>query len=375
MKSVLIIGNVNSTFVVGLINNLKAYDPALRVDCLSILPIERDDVLADNIYVNSICEWWKNKFGKKVRYGWFLGVLRWVLFRKKRVRYDNIQIHFVDILHQFAVPLYKLCTRKLSAVIWGSDLMRCSNPAMLAQILNKCDSINCHTPKMKASLQNLLSEKRKPSIQFSHCHFGLLPFEKIKSLRANIADKQTYRTKLGLPVDKTIALIGYNADPGHQHIKVIEQLAKIQDQLTDVHFVLPITYGNYPSYIEQLKQTLASTKLSYQTLESYLSDDDVAMLRLSVDINIIVPITDAASGTVIESLFAGSQVITGRWLDYSKLVNAGVTYTTIDKLTDINKTLLSLISSPKDTSKNAERVASFGDWQVLIKGWYELVVD
>jgi uncharacterized protein (UPF0216 family) len=100
---------------------------------------------------------------------------------------------------------------------------------MLAQILNKCDSINCHTPKMKASLQNLLSEKRKPSIQFSHCHFGLLPFEKIKSLRANIADKQTYRTKLGLPVDKTIALIGYNADPGHQHIKVIEQLVKIYD--------------------------------------------------------------------------------------------------------------------------------------------------
>ncbi|NVJ64142.1 MAG: hypothetical protein HWD84_07945 [Flavobacteriaceae bacterium] len=375
MKSVLIIGNINSTFVIGLINNLKSYDPSLRVDCLCTLPIERHKAKPDNIYTNPICEWWKAKFGKKVRYGWLLGVLSWFFFRKNRTYYDNIQIHYVDILHHLAAPIYRLCTEKLTAVIWGSDLFRCSTPSMLSAILNRCDGINCHTPKMKEKLQSLLSEKRRKVTSFSNCLFGLLPLQHIAKLKKQQISKQTCCSSLGFPANKKIVLLGYSANPIHQHIAVINQLTQIQDQLQDVFFILPFTYGKYPSHLIQTKSLLAASSLNYQILETYLSDEDIAKLRLCIDVSIIVPISDAASGTVLESLYSGSHLITGKWLDYSKLERAGVEFTKIENIDQINTTLLEMLATPRPEQNNEKIIASFSDWTVLIQDWHSLIVD
>lgn len=228
---------------------------------------------------------------------------------------------------------------------------------------------------MKEKLQSLLSEQRREVTSFSNCLFGLLPLQHIAKLKKQQISKQTCCSSLGFPANKKIVLLGYSANPIHQHIAVINQLTQIQDQLQDVFFILPFTYGKYPKHLIQTKSLLAASSLNYQILETYLSDEDIAKLRLCIDVSIIVPISDAASGTVLESLYSGSHLITGKWLDYSKLERAGVEFTKIENIDQINTTLLEMLATSRPKQNNEKIIASFSDWAVLIQDWHNLIVD
>lgn len=373
MKSVLIIGNVNSTFVIGLINNLKSYDPSLRVDCLSTVPIEQHKATPDNIYTNPMCEWWKAKFGKKVRYGWLLGVLHWFFFRKNRIHYDNIQIHYVDILHHLAVPVYRLSTKKLTAVIWGSDLMRCGRKDILSTILNQCNSINCQTVKMQAGLRELLNKRSQKKVKFTHNLFGLEPIDEIRKLKIQNIPQDKLCDQLDLPENKKIILVGYSATPAHQHLAIVAELRKHQELLQDCCFVFPFTYGKFPDYVNLVKQELNNSKLYYKIFDNFLNNADIAKLRLSTHVCIIMPTTDSASGTVMEHLYAGSTLITGDWIDYSMLKELGAHFHSIKSIPD---DLASCLLNVKNTKGKTDfrQIASICDWQHTVKGWHDMIV-
>ena len=46
--------------------------------------------------------------------------------------------------------------------------------------------------------------------------------------------------------------------------------------------------------------------------------------------------SDAFSGTMIEYLYAGAQVITGTWLPFGKLRRAGIDFTEVEDVLDLN---------------------------------------
>ena len=60
-----------------------------------------------------------------------------------------------------------------------------------------------------------------------------------------------------------------------------------------------------------------------------MSDEDLARLRCATDIMVQVQPTDQLAGAMQEHLFAGSVVITGDWLPYGVLRDAGVRFWTV----------------------------------------------
>ena len=377
MSTKLIIGDVNSIYVQSLIDEIKKNYPTSRIDCLSTTVPNNSLNAANNLYQNKLSYWMHSKFGMYgFVLGWFIGLLWWLLFRRSKIKYDVVQIHFLGVVHFSTIFLYRLIAKRTVAVLWGSDVFKAKYLNILRFMLLSCDVINCTSDTLESQVQSLLERKKciKPVIKKNV--FGLTVLEELKRLETNFKAIDVIKRNLGISGKKKIVTIGHNASKNQQHYEIIRALTSQGNRFENCQFLIPLTYNGSDEYISLLKNELYQSGLDYLLFENYLSLEEVSVIRIVTDIFIQLQLTDALSGAMREHLFAKNTVITGCWLNYPQLTECGVKFITIQSVEDIASVLFSEIEEPtllkNDKNKNREEVYRLSSWKGVISGWNDL---
>jgi hypothetical protein len=79
-----------------------------------------------------------------------------------------------------------------------------------------------------------------------------------------------------------------------------------------------MTHGCSDSYANDVVNLVKENNVTYKLLTKMMTDAEVARLRNATDIMIQLSSVDARSASVIESILAGSILISGKWLPYEE---------------------------------------------------------
>jgi hypothetical protein len=203
--------------------------------------------------------------------------------------------------------------------------------------------------------------------------FGLRPLEHVQRLR-RAGDRASHKAALGLPADRVLVVAGYNASMNQRHAAIIEALDGLPKALRDrLLVVLPMTMGGDETYRKEVRDRIERTGIPYRIFNELMTDEDVARLRLAADILVQVQATDQLAGAMQEHLCAGSVVITGAWLPYAVLRNAGVRFWTVEGLKDLSaalsEALIGLEARRNECAANEGPILELSSWSHTAPRW------
>ncbi|HPT59787.1 MAG TPA: glycosyltransferase family 4 protein [Fervidobacterium sp.] len=305
----------------------------------------------------------------------------WRLLNKVNVQtFDVVHIHFLSPIYLFYRKIFK--ARKVVVTFWGSDLYRIPKESKLRKfmqrdVLKHADAITVVNKKMIRDFQETFGFKDKPI--FVTKLPVLVDLQTIDTL-----DQQTielFRERYQIQKDDIILTLGYSADPRKNHEYMINEVLELNKNIKNIFVFLPMTYGN-KEYREKIKkyceETFQKHGVKYAVLENFMSDQEVAILRKITDVMVNVQDTDALSASMEESLYAGSIVINGAWLNYDELLEDGAYYETIPELkpgilaSKLEYVIRNLPDLKSKARINREIIAKRNDWNEATQNFITL---
>lgn len=256
----------------------------------------------------------------------------------------NNQFDAVILLHipSYAAKLTAIAHNNNSKVVFfpgGSDILRVSTTVKkkLQKAFNEADfvvgDVNSNTILGAQEIYNVPDSKIKTKRNVLAGVRTLMQIDKSPS-------REKMMQKVGLDIADYNIVCGYNGYPSHQHKRIIEALASNISVLPDNYqLVFPVTYGASQEYVEELREMCATVGLKAIFLTSFLSDEQMAYLHLVTDLFIEIQPTDTGNAFMIEALFVGNKIVTGRWLKYRQFEQFGEPYYLLDKPEDLSEML------------------------------------
>jgi len=299
-----------------------------------------------------------------------------LLFQKKIIlnlceKYQVIDIHFLSEYYDEIIHTLKAKNKLIKITVAGSDFYRASKERIEQQraLYELVNCIQVASPRMKS---DFLMQFPEYEAKIKLAHFGMQQFELIDSL--NVAQNlPKYREEFALPPDKVIIACGYNGSQLQQHLKMIDSVSKIKEDLRQsVFLLLQMTYGAKKEYQAKVLDELTKSGLPFKLLTTFLTEDQIARLRLVTDIALNIQKTDAYSASVQEQIFAGNIVIAGSWLPYNFLIENDIYFikTGIKDLTEkISDCLTKLDIHKSRITTNRENIYRISSWERSILDW------
>ena len=306
----------------------------------------------------------------KLGYRFKLVLIRRML-HKLRGRYRICHIHYNLKLYADIAESVKNIADKLVVSIWGSDFYRMSPSARKAQerIYDRADLIAFLTDQTMQAFNDYYSGRYEQKTTV--LRLGLKPLEYID----DIADEtpQAIKTHFGINPEATVVACGYNGTTAQNHKTIIESIQAVEPKLLEgCLFVFPMSYGEKDHMIA-VEEKLRQSGLPHKLITGFLSDVDMARLRKMTDIFINLQTTDHLSGSLLEHLYAGGIVISGRWLPYDILDKKGVFQLYVDSPAEVGEKLHEILSDLKylkgKTEANPSIVGDISRWSVNIVKW------
>jgi len=291
------------------------------------------------------------------------------LFIKEQVNAgDIVVIHFMDPGYLKYIDLLSKKTEKIIVHWWGSDLYRSNEETKkkISRVLDKCYRVVL----VRGMLNYFL--KHFPSYAGQICTARLgLGFIDVIEKKKETFNRDDVKSRLGIPDCKIIITCAYNGSEGQQHLKIIDALAKLPNGIKDdIYLLFPMTYGGNANYFTEVNLQLEKAGIKYKIIRNYLSEDELAELRLLSDIVVNIQITDGFSASIQESLFSGNVLIVGDWLPYAELEQWGIHYikTSLINLHDVIRNTIKDIEYHKnESSKNPDIIKRNSSWSAVMK--------
>lgn len=289
---------------------------------------------------------------------------------------DIVNIQFANPHALYLIPFLKKNFLKIFLSFWGSDLFRQKKAVLsiMQPLFSICNSITFETEEMVSFFKKNVSTKYNTKLRI--VGHGSTVIENIKNISSECVE--VFRNKWGIPSDKKNIVIGYNGFRAQQHIRAIESIYRAQINPNDILIILPWTYGNEDvAYRAEVEASL-SGKFQYLFIDKFLTDDEVSALRVVTDILIQIQTTDALSSSMLETLYAGNQVITGSWLPYESAINDGVTLNLVDEPKDVGEKLKEILNAnvnQEQIKRNKEIIYDILSWESGIRNWISLYID
>lgn len=300
----------------------------------------------------------------------YYGLMRTIVASGK---YDLINLHYVEWFEVIlCLLLKKIQKSKLILSYWGSDLFRTPQKLLsrTRRLLKNADYITFDNEDMKEKFEEIYPESRK---LIHEVVFLGLPILEIIEEKEKKQSKESIRKKWHIPQDKKVIAIGYNAIPEQQHIEVIKSIACLDVGVRDNLFLLfQMTYGRDEVYCSQVKEYADTTGCPCLFLESFLTDDQVAELRLITDVYINAQLTDAFSGSVCENLFAGSVLVNAKWLRYKEFDTSEFRFIEFSDWTDLVEKIRVALKNDENLSVNKELVWNMRSWEKCAPKWNDV---
>lgn len=289
---------------------------------------------------------------------------------KNIARYDIIQVHYVM---RWALRLAKALKNKNSAFVvsyWGSDLFRKSQKEMNRErkYLDAATGITLSTIKMREKFRSVYGQRY--DFVISSPFFGVSGFEDIDQIRKTFSASEC-KDSFGLRHDKLAIAIGYNKSQAQQHDKVLTALTGLSEELqSKIELVLHVGYGTCSDEYWQ-SVTATAEKLSCRTviIDKFLYDEEVAKLRLAVDVFVNAQKTDAFSATMQEYIYAGAVVVNPEWLRYDELEKFKLEYIEYDEFSSLPGLIEAMIVGGVEKNTANRRLAEHTSWGAARQEW------
>lgn len=271
-----------------------------------------------------------------------------------------------------------LLGKKKILTFWGSDILRASKRKLWSyyMFLLQAEHITVMTKDMQKKLKETFSENICKKVRV--LDFGNPIYESINqvSVRLSVSECKAY---WNIKDDKIAVAVGYNKIQEQQHVKLIEGLANIsKEQLEKIVVVLHWGYGKHSGeYLQKIIRTLEKYSIEYVCIDRYLNSYETAILRLSVDIFLYGQTTDAFSGSVLEYVYAGAQLIKPNWLDYSILQKMGILYYEYEDFGEIATFVGDIFEKLEDNRADViengrKRLWQLNSWEAVTTDWKKL---
>ncbi len=321
--------------------------------------------------INEIREYKKlTKFGKIIYWIRFNGFL----YKKySYLKGSVVNIQFVNSNYVFLLPFIKKIFSKVIISFWGSDLLRQEKKQYLKLRLlsNNADIISFETPEFSRIFKTKIGYKYDAKIKLAR--FGVSLLSEIDA----ITDEEigAFLKKYKINRSKTVVAVGYNRTEAQQHIPVIDSIIKANIDRNKVFFVFPWTYGIDDNEYKKAIVSRVNDKYDYAFIEEKLSNIEVAALRCATDIMIQVQTTDVMSSSMLETLYAQNEIITGKWLPYQDIYNKGVSMNTVNDANEVGETLNNILAKRMDNEileNNKKTIKSLYAWNNSIDTWIDL---
>ena len=168
--------------------------------------------------------------------------------------------------------------------------------------------------------------------------------------------------------------LGYNGSKNQNHLDVLYQLDKLDQEVKNkIYLYIPLTYGGDKNYLEKIESFVKKMNIQFNLFKDFLDDKNLARIRKETDVFIHVPTTDAFSSSLLESLYAGNLVISGKWLPYNLLKTKGILYKEVSDFKElpnlINQILLDFKGEKLRVSKNRSMVEEIINNKGIMNKW------
>ena len=214
---------------------------------------------------------------------------------------------------------------------------------------NRADVITVTSLEIREILLSKFGRHLAPKVRLAL--LGVTLLDEVDRCRGQRA---AFLESCGLPEDCITVCIGNNANRGNQHIEVLQQLARLEpSHARRVSVLFPLSHRPHATYVAELRAAAATVPVRSVFFDRRMTNREVAGLRCGTDVLIHVPISDAFSAAMLESIYAGSLVIAGAWLPYSRLRAARIHFHELHQLDDLPGLLARVIDSIDEERRNA----------------------
>ncbi len=370
--SVLLIGNFESSYIIQFVEHLKRVNPNVHI---FFWGYKRDKNEIDRSFVDcydEYCLFDRKKFIKSSLF-WPIKIL--IELRKsfrefvKGKHFDFVSIQYIKPEYFFLVNYFKKYASYLVLTPWGSDVYRIGAfyKLLLKRIFNRADFITGPDDRFTRDFTKIFNVPLKKIV---HCDLGVEPIEYIINHKDQIGCNEA---KHQLGVDNCYVITcGYNANPAQKHLKIIEAIQKIKDELPhNLILFFPLTYPNNQEYSQVVKQKVEENGLKAVFFEKYLDLPNLFLVRQATDIFIHVQPSDASSGTLYEYILCEKKILNGAWLEYPDIEKYGVKpYYLLDSLENLGQAIVKAYKSePIKIDKQVLTDLGKKQWKVVIKDW------
>jgi glycosyltransferase involved in cell wall biosynthesis len=376
---ILILGNINSTFILNYVKELKAkMNCEIDIFTEPIRSQEKEYVKQFIKYFDNIYE--ISKYTNEIlsRIPKIRGILQIKNMAKQIDNlgiYDICHIHYLNIEYGYLYKQIINRCKKLVISIWGSDFYRSKwwEKKIQYRVIKYAHEITFTTKQMSEEFGKYFKKIDKDKLKARS--FGLVILGILREIE-NIS-KKDYKKSFNLSTDNIIVTCGNNAAKGNEHIKIIKSIKIVKHKLPDnILFLFPFTYGLNRKYFLEVKGLLDKSNLNYRILTDYLSDYEVAQLRKLSDIMIHLPISDQLSGSMQENLYTRNIVITGDWLPYKILEEKGIFMLKVSSMDEVGEKLLYSVNNLKNLKEsckgNSQIIWNLSSWDKNIDGWIQV---
>ena len=221
--------------------------------------------------------------------------------------------HHVHLLWHLPKDVRVVCS------FWGSDLLRRHGTLdhhALRATLDRADAITIQTLELAEIMYAKFGRDLKAKTRIIRFPNSTEIRDAIDACRGDEDTRTGFLLGMDLAPDAPVIVVGHNGHPMNNHRAILEVILPVLDRRpTPVNLILPFTYGGTPEYMSELRR-IVGDRPRVRFLTEFLSPEDLARLRVVTDVYIHMPETDAMSGALTESMYAGARAITGAWLPY-----------------------------------------------------------
>ncbi len=370
--SVLVIGNFESSYIIQFVEHLKRVNPNVHV---FFWGYKRDKNEIDRSFVDCYDDYCLFDRKKNVKLSLFWPIQIIIELRKnfrgfvKGKHFDFVSIQYIKPEYFFLVNHLKKHASHLVLTPWGSDVYRIGSfyKFLLKRIFSKADFVTGLDDRFTRDFTKIFNV---PSKKLVHCDLGVEPIEYIVNHKDQI-DSNEAKFKLGVENNYVITC-GYNANSGHQHLKIIEAIYKVKNILpANLTLFFPLTYPNKSEYIKEIKDKVKEFNLKAVFFEKFLDIPHLFLLRQATDLFIHIQPTDASSGTLCEYILCEKKILNGEWLKYPDIERNGVKpYFLVDNLDNLGQAIVNAYKSePIRIDQQLLKDLENKQWKVVIKDW------
>lgn len=256
-------------------------------------------------------------------------LIRKAAFFKANKNFKNIDtFHFHFIQYSYLRELILIGKNKrIICSFWGSDLLRTHdtfNHFLVKRSLKRANVITCQSWEMREIILSKFGRNLAGKIKLNKFILDKSLFDRIDSFDGHTDRIEEFKKIYGFSSIKKNLLIGHSGSPENNHLKIIESLKEF-NQKDELHIIVNLNYAidekSLMKYKVKIINKLEELGLNYTLLQKFFVGEELALSRLATDIFIHLPVSDALSATLTEMIYAGAEVITGKWLPYNLLRN------------------------------------------------------